>query len=110
MFANPGAGCNVVDDGYTAEGGTSFAAPMVAGVAGLLQAIRTPGSSPMTPDRLRTVLVQTADDISATWRPLTMKRLNALSAVRSVLRASDTDAIYVADRRLPNAPDRAGKI
>ncbi|HEY7502196.1 MAG TPA: Ig-like domain-containing protein [Vicinamibacterales bacterium] len=90
--------------------GTSFAAPMVAGAAALIQAIRD-GTTPFAPDRLRQLFLDTADDISRTWTPFTMRRLNVLAAVRAVLRIDpDNQHIYVADNDAPLGNDRKGRI
>lgn len=77
--------------------GTSAAVPMVAGVAGLVQAIRPDENVRFTPDRLRSLLIATADNISSTWNPGNMRRLNALSAVRAVLGAPRAQKVYVTD-------------
>ena len=90
--------------------GTSFAAPMVAGAAALLQAIRDT-DTPMSTTRVRSLLLETADDISRTWSPFTMRRLNVLAAVRALLRvAPDNQHIYVADNDAPVSTIRRGKI
>ena len=93
--------------------GTSFAAPMVAGVASLLQAIRDT-DTPMSTTRVRSLLLETADDISPTWSPLngyTMRRLNVLAAVRALLRVPpDNQQLYVADNDAPVSGTRRGKI
>lgn len=79
--------------------GTSFAAPMVAGVAALMQAIRPPGAA-LPPDVLRSLLVDSGTDIterfSESRQP--MRRLNALNAVRVILDASAPQMIYVSDQ------------
>jgi len=103
--------------GYRHVVGTSAAAPIVAGVAGLLQAIR-PNShpAPFTPLELKQILVNTADDISATWEdPVRspgnpMKRLNALSAVLAVLPPAQRQVIYVADQEVENSNSAPGRL
>ena len=80
--------------------GTSFAAPMVAATAAMLQAIRPAGQAKFTPTRLRDLLLLTADDISSTWDRGNMLRLNVLDAVLAVLNAPAGQSVYVADRTL----------
>jgi hypothetical protein len=97
--------------GYTFQDGTSFAAPMVAGVAALLQAIR-PSDTPLTQAKLREYLVNTADDITQRWDATTVVngavqrigRLNALAAVRKVLAPPATQAVYVSDSAIVGGP------
>jgi len=92
--------------GYLAFAGTSGAAPLVAGVAALLQAIR-PHDARYTPADVKTTIVSTADDIDTSWRSNTrvssdapkMRRVNALAAVRAILPAPDAPRVFVADER-----------
>ncbi|MGE5243270.1 MAG: S8 family serine peptidase [Betaproteobacteria bacterium] len=88
-------------DGAVAAG-TSFAAPIVTAIVGMLQAIRTAGAQPLTAAFIRDLLVSSADDISATWGAGPMRRLDALNAVRAVLPPSGTQMIYVADQDAVN--------
>jgi PKD repeat protein len=90
--------------------GTSMATPIVAGIAAILQAIRAPGSAPLTPDVLRNLLVDSADDISAPWDAGNMRRLNALNAVRALLPPSGNQMIYVADQNAPSPGGGTGII
>ena len=77
----------------SARGGTSSATPLVAAIAGVLQAIR-PNPAKLTTDELRSKLISLGDDITSTWGTgETMRRLNALRAVRSILPASRTQMI-----------------
>lgn len=82
---------------YTRSRGTSYSSPMMAGIAAILQAIR-PNAAAIAPDQLRALLLDTADDITSTWDPGPMRRVNALAAVRALLPPSDTQTIYVADQ------------
>jgi PKD repeat protein len=86
--------------------GTSFAAPLVAGVAGMLQAVYrglpgTPAGQSLTPQQLRRLLIETGDDITRTWgdrrRRPPMTRLNALKAVVRVLGAPREQFAFVGD-------------
>jgi hypothetical protein len=84
-------------------GGTSGAAPMVAGVAAILQAIR-PNAPPLSPQFLRDKLVSAGDDITALWTPYDqfrtkpMHRLNALTAALSLLPATTREPVYIVDQ------------
>ncbi len=77
--------------------GTSAATPMVAGVAALVQTARPEEGTRIRPDRLKNLLVSTGDNISATWNPGNMRRVNALSAVRSQIGSPRAQRIYVTD-------------
>jgi PKD repeat protein len=84
--------------------GTSSAAPLVAGVAAMLQAIR-PDAAIIPPARLREILVESADDISSKWRTFfnePMFRLNALTAVAEVVPSVAFQHILVTDRNENN--------
>lgn len=68
------------DGGYDLDDGTSFAAPMVAGLAGLLKSIKPE----LTANEVRQIMVGSADEISVTypdgsWH--TWRRINAEKAV-----------------------------
>lgn len=89
--------------GLVQVNGNSFAAPMVSAAAAILQSIR-PMAQPFLPPKVRQILIDTADDISSTWDPGDMRRLNLLSAVRAVLSAEDKQFIYVADREADDDP------
>jgi PKD repeat protein len=101
---------------YAFADGTSLAAPLVAGVAGMLQAIRKAGPTaialgdPIPPDRLKNLLVSTADDITGIWSPGAMKRLNALAAVRALLVPPEKQPVYVADNDMPNPEGPPGLV
>ena len=87
--------------GFATLDGTSFAAPMVSAVAALLKAIGP--ATGLTPDLLRTLLVDSGDDITATWGTgQSIRRLNALNAVRLLLPSSAAQMIYVADQSADN--------
>jgi PKD repeat protein len=111
-------------DGYTlaldphsptrAFGGTSAAAPIVTGVAAILQAIR-PTATRLPPGQLRTILTSTATDISSTWdttrnQPQAMVRVNALAAVESLLPFPRTTTVFVADNEAPNGTGMPGAV
>ncbi|MBA1443923.1 MAG: S8 family serine peptidase [Chromatiales bacterium] len=94
---------------YVNRTGTSYAAAMVAGVAGMLQAIHDcsaagadvcpdPPVPRFKPAELKKILLETAKDNSSSWDQGDMKRLNALGAVHEVLPRLDRQAIYVADQ------------
>ena len=82
--------------------GTSASAPVVAGVAALLQSIR-PEQAFLKPDLIRQLLIDTADDISDKWSPGRMVRVNALKAVHAVLSGGGPLSFYVSDNELPTA-------
>ena len=82
--------------------GTSASAPIVAGVAALLQSIR-PEQAFLKPDVIRQLLIDTADDISDKWNPGRMVRVNALKAVHAVLSGGGPLSFYVSDNELPTA-------
>lgn len=67
--------------GYTTKSGTSMAAPIVAGLVGLMKSIRPD----LTPDEVEAILVSTAVDLGASGRdPLFgAGRINALRAVQA---------------------------
>src|SRR5581483_1550826 len=94
--------------------GTSAAAPIVTGVAAILQAIR-PTATRLTPSQLRTILTTTATDISSTWDtaanlPQPMVRVNALAAVESLLPFPRTTTVFVADNEAPNGTALPGAV
>ncbi|RRS34683.1 MAG: hypothetical protein OI74_04570 [Gammaproteobacteria bacterium (ex Lamellibrachia satsuma)] len=100
---------------YINRTGTSYAAAMVAGVAGMLQAIHDcsaagadvcpdPPVPRFKPAELKKILLETAKDNSSSWDQGDMKRLNALGAVHEVLPRLDRQAIYVADQDAFNGP------
>ena len=89
--------------------GTSFAAPIVAGLAALIQTIR-PTSAPLTPDFIRSLLVDTSDDITGRWDDGPMRRVNALTAVSSLLRPLQPQMTYVADQDAVGASGAVGRI
>jgi hypothetical protein len=97
--------------------GTSFAAPMVASIAAILQSIR-PGATPMSPSELRSILTSTATAVMGQWNPdprlkgaaTPMARLNALAAVEAVLRLERSDAVYVADRKALGTATQPGTV
>ncbi len=89
--------------------GTSFATPMVTALAALLQAIR-PDAAPLTADALVNLIVDSGDDISATWGSGPMRRINALNAVRAVLPPSASQAVYVADHDAINDDGTVGRV
>jgi hypothetical protein len=92
----PGQDVFSVDrNSYQLHQGTSIAAPLVASVAALLRAIR---QSDLSAEEIKTILVESADDISLPWEPGSMRRLNALRAVHWLLPHPNSQAIYVADR------------
>lgn len=97
-IAAPGEDIVVIEQGGGLKQfrATSAAAPMLAGVAAMVQALR-PTPAPIAPGDLRALLVRTADDIDARWKPGGMKRVNALRAVREVLSAYRERRVYVAD-------------
>ncbi len=106
-MAAPGE--DVLVYGKTASGwelgaGTSYASPMVAAVAALMQAIRPPGAA-LSPDVLRSLLVDSGTDITARFSSAgqPMRRLNALNAVRVILDASAPQMIYVSDQQAGTA-------
>ena len=95
-------------NGYEVFSGTSAAAPVLAGVAGLLQAARTT-DVPRTPASIKDILVRTADDITERWdtpapdgTPERMRRVNALAAVREILPSVRTQRMLISDDS-PNA-------
>ncbi|RLJ18333.1 hypothetical protein DJ031_11780 [bacterium endosymbiont of Escarpia laminata] len=103
------------DTPYMNRTGTSYAAAMVAGVAGMLQAIHDcsaagadvcpdPPVPRFKPAELKKILLETAKDNSSSWDQGDMKRLNALGAVHEVLPRLDRQAIYVADQDAFNGP------
>lgn len=82
------------DDYYTEFGGTSAAAPLVAGIAGLMLAL----SSELTRAELQAILEQTADKIDPAHAAYDASgfslraghgRVNAARAVRAVIERSD---------------------
>ncbi len=94
--------------------GTSAAAPIVTGVAAILQAIR-PTATRLPPGQLRTILTSTATDITSTWdtasnQPQPMVRVNALAAVESLLPFPRTTTVFVADNEAPNGTALPGAI
>jgi hypothetical protein len=112
-MAAPGEDYVVVDafgsSHYRYFNGTSSAAPAIAAIAAMMQAIRGTDAI-IEPGRLRQLLVDSGDDISdldGSWDPRAgqpgalpeppMKRLNALAAVRAILPASSGERIYVTD-------------
>ena len=95
---------------YDSKAGTSFAAPLVAGAAALLQAIR--GNRPaFNAVDLRNILVNTADNISAKFDPGDARKLNLLAAVRTLLPAAVPEAVYIADQELDTGnPNSRGAV
>ncbi|MBI3860213.1 MAG: S8 family serine peptidase, partial [Thaumarchaeota archaeon] len=85
--------------------GTSIAAPLVTGIAAMLQAIRGQ-EQPFSPAALRKILVDTGTRLSRDqWddnlRSEPMPKLDALSAVRAVLPPlPNTQTVFVADHDL----------
>ena len=71
------------ESGFKLVDGTSFSAPMVAGVAALLKSAR-PG---LTTDQYRSLLINTASPISGTIQQHGAGSLNAGAALRSTLTA-----------------------
>jgi hypothetical protein len=93
---------------YEYFNGTSGASPVVAGLAALLQTIR-PSTAPLVPSELRRILVETGDDITATWNTANgeqMRRINALAAVRRLLPTTSNQRIYVAEQQEDEAAGR----
>ena len=83
------------DKPYDEFGGTSAAAPMVAGVAAVLQAIR-PNTTPLTPREIKRVLKESGDELQSVWTPGPARRLNALAAVRRLLPPRPAPRVWVA--------------
>jgi hypothetical protein len=75
--------------------GTSCAAPVVSGVAALLQTIR-PGTGALAPGSVKDILIRTATDISSQWGS-SMHRLNAFEAVLELLQSDSEETVLVAD-------------
>jgi subtilisin family serine protease len=95
--------------------GTSFSAPIVSGVAAILQAIRSQ-ANPLPPSQLRSILTSTATTIRGLWdanrngETTPMARLNALAAVEAVLPIERSDAVYVADRKATGTGSQTGTV
>ncbi len=104
------AGIRLVGQTLKLASGTSVAAPMVTAVAALLQSIRPDPPTPFRPDELRDLLLRSAEDISATWTPSPMKRLNALAAVRLLVPIEELERVYIADQEGPNGRLMPGRI
>jgi hypothetical protein len=86
------------EGGYQKFTGTSAAAPLVAGAAGILQAIR-PTDARLAPGQLKELLATTATNIGAldpTWRG-SMKRLDIYTAVDTLLNLQRPNTVYVSD-------------
>ena len=79
--------------------GTSCAAPIVSGVAALLQTIRL-GSAPLAPSDVKAILIRTATDISDQWGG-PMRRVNAYNAVVELLQADVSETVLIADHDAP---------
>ncbi len=89
-------------------GGTSAAAPVVAGVAALVQTIRQ--NDPfLQPDVVRQLLISTADDISDRWNPGRMVRVNAFRAVNTILSGGGPASFFVSDNEVP-MPNGTGGV
>ena len=82
---------------------------MVGSVAAILQAIRGADTPLISAERIRDMLVDSAADISEKWDPGTMRRLNALAAVRYVIPSPTHQSVFVADAEAPT-PGGAGHI
>ena len=91
---------------YDEFGGTSAAAPMVSGVALLLQAIR-PDPTPLTPSKLKEILMETGDELAGVWKPGYVRRLNALAAVRRLLPLRPAHKVWVAHQPSTGGPSRS---
>ena len=79
--------------GYSPATGTSFSSPIAAGVAGLVLSV----NPSLTPDQVRTILIQSADDLGAAgWDPIFgYGRVNASRAV-AMAQASHSTRQFVA--------------
>jgi len=93
-------------------GGTSASAPIVTGVAAILQAIRPDANRRFSPAELRSILTRTADDISVPWHTgnQPMVRLNALAAVASVLPNERHNTVFIADSAGPSGLSLPGLV
>lgn len=89
--------------GYGAVSGTSFSAPVVAGVAALMEA----ANSNLNGVQLRSILIQTADDIgTAGWDSFYgWGRINAANAV-----AAAKNFVVTPDTTSPSAPSNLTAI
>ena len=100
----------LTSSGYTLNlgfRGTSAAAPIVTGVAAMLQAIR-PTEQRLTPSRIRSILASTATDITGPWDPADMVRVDALAAAEALLPSERRTAVYVADLDAPSPTPTSG--
>ncbi len=97
-----------VEGGYQNFNGTSAAAPIVAGAAGILQAIR-PTDAILPPGQIKELLASTATNISgldSTWRS-GMTRLDVFAAVDRLLNVQRKNTVYVSDH---DALDGVGAV
>ena len=106
--------------GYTTSTGfrgTSAAAPIVTGVAAILQAIR-PSITPLRPSELRSILTSTATDITNQFGDPVQSgtpshqivRVNALAAVESLLPIQRADVVYATDQDAPSGVALPGAV
>jgi len=79
---------------------------MVSGVAALLQAIR-PDPTPLTPRKLKELLMETGDELAGVWKPGYVRRLNALAAVRRLLPLRPGHTVWVAHTPSTGGPSRS---
>src|SRR3989338_3419962 len=80
--------------GYKLGNGTSFAAPMVSGVAAMLFALdpNVANENKLTPRKVKNIIVTTGDNIT-TDKPISGKRLNAEKAVCAVINCQTTSKL-----------------
>jgi DNA-binding beta-propeller fold protein YncE len=81
------------------ENGTSQAAPLVSGAAGILQAISSVRGGKLKPKEVKQILLRSGARIATSgWDNLDVRRLDVLAAVCSVLGCEVPTNVYVADR------------